>query len=214
MSFAEYAAALLRGRRLVGLVTALAVLSALTWTQLVPPTYRASATVYFSVAVGESSGDLARGAGYSRAQVRSFASIVTMPIVLDRVRADLQLPLTTSELRRRVSVQSPVDTVVVRIDARWPTPTGASVVANALADQLVTQVGELSPVPDEPGADRSAGVRAVTVSPAALPSAPAAPRTRLDVAVALVIGLLAGSCLALQQDAVGAAAAGRPLTRR
>lgn len=98
MSFAEYARAVVVRWQLVGAVTAIAVLTALTWSQLAVPSYRATSTVFFAVTVGESSGDLARGQRYTRAQVRSFAAIATMPVVLDEVRTQLRLPLSNEQL--------------------------------------------------------------------------------------------------------------------
>lgn len=214
MSFAEYAAVLRRRWRMVSAVTGICVLVALIWSQLAAPTYQATSTVFFSLAVGESSGDLARGTRYTRAQVRSFAAIATMPVVLDEVRAELDLPVTTEQLRQRVTARTPVGTVVVRISVQWPGPRGASAVADAVADQLAARVSELSPSLVGPTAVGSDPVRAVAVSRAALPTAPASPRPRLDVLVALVVGLLLGACLAWQRDALDRRAEQRALARR
>jgi succinoglycan biosynthesis transport protein ExoP len=214
MSFAEYTAALRRQWRLVGAVTGICVLVALIWSQLATPTYRATSTVFFSVAVGESSGDLARGERYTRAQVRSFAAIATMPVVLDEVRAELDLPVTTEQLRQRVTARTPVGTVVVHISVQWPGPRGASVIADAVASRLAARVRELSPSLVGPTPEGSDPVRAVAVSRAALPTAPASPRPRLDVAVAVVVGLLLGACLAWQRESLDRRAEQRALVRR
>lgn len=214
MSFAEYADALRRRWRLVGAVTGICVLVALIWSQLAAPTYRATSTVFFSVAVGESAGDLSRGERYTRAQVRSYAAIATMPVVLDEVRADLDLPVTTEQLRQRVTARTPVGTVVVRISVQWPGPHGASAIADAVADQLAARVSDLSPSLVGPTASGSEPVRAVAVSRAELPTGPASPRPGLDAAVALVVGLLLGACLAWQRDALDRRAEQRALVRR
>jgi succinoglycan biosynthesis transport protein ExoP len=214
MSFAEYVTALRRRWRLVSAVTGICVLVALLWSQLAAPTYRATSTVFFSVAVGESSGDLARGERYSRAQVRSFAAIATMPVVLDEVRAELDLPVTTEQLRERVTARTPAGTVVVQINVEWPGPQGASVIADAIADELAARVTRLSPSLIGPTAVDSDPVRAVAVSRAAFPTAPASPRPRLDLAVAVVVGLLLGACAAWQRDALDRRAEQRALVRR
>jgi len=178
------------GLSLAGLLAAVAVISTTT------PTYRASATVFFSLQFGGSASDLVQGSTYAQNQVVSFAALATTPAVLQPVVDALGLTTTASALAAQVSAQAPTDTVLVEVTASDTSPAGAARIANAVAASLGTQVEALAPT-DEQGAPN---IEATTVTPAEAPSSAATPQVLLDLAVGLALGLLLGIGCAVARE--------------
>jgi polysaccharide biosynthesis transport protein len=158
--------------------------------------YTAEASLFFALEYGDSAGDLAQGSNYLQSQVSSFALLAGTPTVLgpagerDGVSADAR------SLAGQVSATVVPETVVVRIAATDPSPARATAIADAVADQLERTVEQLSPA----GEDGSPAVRATTVAPADVPTAPVSPRTSLNLAVGVLAGLLIGCAAALTRD--------------
>src|SRR5690606_10058028 len=88
------------------------------------------------------------------------------------------------------------DTTILVISATDPDPERARDLANAVADQLATSVGGLSP--ERP--DGTESVRATTFERAELPEAPSSPKLIQNLALALVLGAVLGVGSALLRD--------------
>jgi polysaccharide biosynthesis transport protein len=170
------------GLSLAGLLAAIAVVTTAT------PTYRASASVFFSLEFGGSASDLVQGSTYAQNQVTSFAALATTPAVLQPVVDDLDLSTTAARLAGQVSALAPTDTVIVEVTVTDTSPTGAARIANAVAASLGRQVEELAPT-DDLGAPN---IEATTVTPAEAPSSAASPQVLLSLVAGLAVGLLAG----------------------
>lgn len=152
------------------------------------PTYTASASVYVSVQSGSSAGELQQGSTYAENQVKSFAQIATMPIVLDPVIAELGLDVTAAELAKTVTATVPTNTAIIEIDVVGNDPTVTAATANEVSTRLVAVVGQLAPS----GKDQEQAVVATVVAPAAIPTEWTSPRVLLNVALGLLLGLLVG----------------------
>ncbi len=164
----------------------------LAHTVLAQERYEASTTVFFSLQRGETVGELAQGNTYTLDLVQSYASVATMPIVLDPVVADLGLDASSTELARDVTARAPLGTVLLEITATQPTAERAAAVADAVAARLDGAVTRLSA-----GREGSGAVTVTTTQPASVPTSPAWPRPVLDVGVGLLGGLLVGIAVAL-----------------
>ncbi|TFV52993.1 polysaccharide biosynthesis tyrosine autokinase [Blastococcus sp. TF02A-35] len=157
--------------------------------------YTAESRLFFALESGNSAGDLAQGSNYLQGQVTSFALLAETPTVLGPAGEAPDVAATGS-LAGQVTATVVPDTVIVAITATDPSADRAAAIANAVATQLERAVLDLSPV----GEDGSPSVRADTVAPASVPSAPVSPRTSLNLAVGQLAGLLAGCVAALLRD--------------
>ncbi|MBC3761663.1 polysaccharide biosynthesis tyrosine autokinase [Quadrisphaera oryzae] len=151
-----------------------------------PDSYRADATVFLSLDRGSSVTELAQGSTYTQGIIQSYVLLVTTPTVLQPVVTQLGLDTTPQRLAKSISASSPVDTVVITIDAVSGTPQGAASLANAVAAQLSVAVGELEPTSTNPS-DR---IKITTIAPATPPAYAFAPRRKLTAVAGLLLGLV------------------------
>ncbi|MFF1571163.1 polysaccharide biosynthesis tyrosine autokinase [Leifsonia sp. NPDC058292] len=178
---------------LIAVCALLGVAASAAVTLTTTPTYRASTQLYVSVRSGEGTADLVQGTTFARQAVTSYVSVVTSAIVLDRVIDELQLDTTTSGLAAKVSVTSPVNTVLIDIAVTDDDPGRAAAIANSVGEntayvvttQLERHAGGASPVTVQ------------TVQPAVEPSAAARPDVTLNIALGLLFGLAVGVAVAL-----------------
>lgn len=184
--------------RWVAVMALLGAVAGLCYALYVPKTYRASASVFFSLQYGDSASDLVQGSTYTQNQVASFARLATTPAVLDPVIEELGLDTGTTALAGRIEASAPLDTVLVEVAVTDGSASGAARIANAVVDTLSSTVENLAPR-NENGRPT---VEATTVAPAEVPGGPASPKLPLNVAVGLGIGLLAGLALAWTREAL------------
>jgi capsular polysaccharide biosynthesis protein len=170
------------------------------------PRYQAHAGVFFSVSVSDNAGTRARGFTYQQTQVRVFAQLATLPIVLNPVITKLGLTTTPDKLADDITAQAPLNTPIVDINVSASSREQAISIAAAVAAQLSTTVIGLAPKVD----NGTATVVATTVDPAAAGNSPAVPRTKLNLVIALLFGAIVGALAAVALDA----RAGRALRRR
>lgn len=170
------------------------------------PRYEAHAGVFFSVSVSDNAGTRSRGFIYQQTQVRTFAQLATLPIVLNPVIAQLGLNTTPDKLADQMSAQAPLNTPIVDINVSSSSRDQAIAIAAAVAAQLSKTVVSLAPKVD----NGTATVVATTVDPAAAGNSPAVPRTKLNLVISLLYGAIIGVLAAIALDA----RAGRALRRR
>jgi succinoglycan biosynthesis transport protein ExoP len=96
-----------------------------------------------------------------------------------------------------VVAQAPLNTPIVQIIASASTKTSAIALADAVATQLSATVTALAPKVDT----GTPTVVATRLDPATASSSPAEPRTKLNLEVALILGLLLGAVVAVALDA-------------
>lgn len=189
--------------RIVVASTLLVVVAALTYSLTAPAVYVARSTVFLSVSVGQSSGQLSRGFAYAQNLAVLYSRVASEPVVLDRVIKDLGLTATAAELSGSVVAQTPRDTVLIEIRVSRSDPRQAARIANSVAAQLTSAVDELLPKSTTSGTGSGRiPVQLTTVAPAAVPAAPASPRLSLNLAFGLALGLAAGCALALLRDSL------------
>lgn len=169
-------------------------LSAL-WSVTRVPIYEAKTHLFVSVRSGESSiGDMSQGSNFARQSVSSYASVVNDAIVMDRVVEELGLSLTPEELAEQVNAESPASTVLINISATDPDPEQAALIANKTGEVFADVVSNQL---EKTAKDAPARVQVDTTQPARVPDAPISPRTKMNLVLGLLAGLLAGGALAL-----------------
>src|ERR1700712_1335425 len=135
------------------------------------PIYQATASVYFSLPYGNSANDLYQGSNYTQKQLSSYASLATLPVVLDPVVSKLNLPVTATKLAGSVNAVASDDTVLIEIRVIDTSPAAAASISNAVADELAVVVKDLSPK----GADGKPAVDVSIVAEATEPTVPISP---------------------------------------
>jgi capsular exopolysaccharide synthesis family protein len=213
MEFRDYVRIVLSHWVGVLVVTVLGVLAAFAFNATQAQVYQASSTGL--VAVGEStsgqSSDPAAAAAngtlndqLAKSRVTSYVSLATSLRVADRVVgypefAASGLPDSPSALVGDISVTQPTDTVLLKIDARGATPGQAVALADmwvaALADEVAAVEGT-EPPSQATDPDKIVGLHLLTVDQAS-GAGQILPRTKVNLALGLLAGLLLGFAYAL-----------------
>lgn len=158
---------------------------------LAPVKYTATSTAFVTVAEGggPTSGEIFQGSQFAVQRVKSYASLVESPQVLDPVIADLDLNLSTRELARKTELTSPPDTVLMDVSVVDGDADRASEIANAVTLRLGEVIEDIETVG---GPRRGSNVKVSVTKPAPVPSQPSSPRTLLNLALGAVLGLAIG----------------------
>jgi succinoglycan biosynthesis transport protein ExoP len=192
--------------RTVLVSTSLVLAGAVVYSLIATPVYVAQSSLFLSVSVGQSSGQLSRGFAYAQSLAVLYSRVASEPVVLDPVIEDLGLDVTATDLARSVVAQTPRDAVLIQIRVSRSDPRLAARIADAIAGELTSTVGELLPESTQTSESGTAGrevpVRLTTVAPAAVPTSPTSPRIIVDLTFALALGLAAGCVLALLRESV------------
>ncbi len=179
----------------LGIVLA-GVAAAAVFTLTQPKVYAADATGF--VSAGNDSnpalGSVADTLAKSRA--KSYVDIATSRATAQDVINQLGLQQSPSSLIGSISVDQPLDTVLLKITARSATPLGAQKLANAWVSALADQVASI----ENPKGKANAALKVVPIESAALPSGPVSPRPKVNMLIGLVLGLLLGVAYALVRN--------------
>lgn len=154
------------------------------------PKYAASADVFVTVTSGQTTGDLAQGSTFAQDQARNFAAVVPREIVLEPVIKEFGLNISLEDLRKKISVDVPLNTSLITITVTDPSPQMAAAMANSVAHNLSAAVSSLSPTVSDV---KGAAVRAELIESAAAPDKPSTPIIPLFA----ILGLLSGLVLAI-----------------
>ncbi|MFC8190589.1 polysaccharide biosynthesis tyrosine autokinase [Cellulomonas sp. NPDC057328] len=189
--------AILRKRWIsIAALTVLGVLGGIGLNAAATPMYTAATQLYVSVQSGGTTSDMLQGANFTRAQVASYARLVTGPLVLGPVIDDLGLDTRADELAERVTADSPLNTSLININVSDESPALAAAIANAVATELTDVVTDL----EQPTDGSPSPVKLTVVRDAAAPTDPSSPSTRLNLALGLALGLVAGVAAAVLRE--------------
>jgi capsular polysaccharide biosynthesis protein len=115
--------------------------------------------------------------------INTYNVIIKSPAILDIVVEDLDLKMTAADLNGKITVGSEKDSQVVNIAVLDDNPTIAAQIANKTAEVFKNEIANIMNV------DNVSILAKATVSEN---PAPIKPRPLLNVAIALVVGLMAG----------------------
>lgn len=149
------------------------------------------------------------GLQFALQRMKTYTELDNSNAVLQPVIDQLHLDTTVPELAGQVSISNPTDTTVLLVSATESNANQAALIANSVADSLSAQIVKLE--------NGSAGTPTVSVTVptrAVPPSAPAAPRTKLNLVLGLVAGLALGLILAIVREQTNARIRGRADLRR
>jgi polysaccharide biosynthesis transport protein len=178
--------------------TAAGVALGVAYTELTPPTYRSTTSLFFSLNRTQTVGELAQGSTYLQGLAQSYAEVATSRLVLGPVTDELDIGMSTTELARLVKAEPRPDTAILDIEVSYDSPEGAARLADAVGAELTRAVAVLTPRTSASGAS----VTVSTISLAAVPTRPAAPRPAVDLGVGLAAGLLLGVAVTALAEAM------------
>ncbi|KKB40920.1 YveK family protein [Bacillus thermotolerans] len=119
--------------------------------------------------------------------INTYNVIIKSPAILDKVIENLDLSMTTSQLNGLITVQSEQDSQVVNVSVQHEDPTMAADIANEIAHVFETEIVNIMNVDN---------VSILAPAEVAEGMGPVKPQPLLNIAIALVVGLMAGVGLA------------------
>ncbi|MFZ7942489.1 YveK family protein [Neobacillus sp. 19] len=119
--------------------------------------------------------------------INTYNVIITSPAILDIVSKDLDLGMTASELKGKITVGSEKDSQVVNLSVQDPDADLAAKIANKTAEVFQSEISKIMNVDN---------VSILAKADVSENPSPIKPRPLLNVAIAIVVGLMAGVGLA------------------
>src|SRR6476646_8585966 len=186
-------------RRWVAIVLCLVagVGGALLHTSRTADVYRADARVVVNIPAASNVTQGAQGLQLTSQLLPTYAKIATSRGVAARVKAQLQLPESAEEVRRKLSAEPEQDTLIIDVSAKDRDPVRARSIADAATVALAGAVADLE-------RERTAGsqIKVNRLDAALTPHSPVEPRPTYDLVLGLLLGAAAGLLLALLLDAL------------
>jgi polysaccharide biosynthesis transport protein len=179
--------ALWRHRLIIIVLTVVTGAVAFLYTTQMPKVYEATALVRVQQKITTASdafGSLELGTRLAQ----TYATIVTTRTIDGRVAAALKGVVPASEVS--LSAKPVLDVELLQVSARSTSPIHAALVANQATVALQQFVKDTGTLRDQ----------IIVVDKASVPTAPVSPRTKLIVAIAILLGLVLNSALALVAD--------------
>lgn len=178
-------------RRVWWVVVGLAILGAVVGAAvayLSPPTFRAVTVLYVATSGSTSATDLQAGNAFAVQRAQTYAGLATTSSVLGRAASAVGGQVDEASLARTTSATARADTSIIDIVVTSRSAERASTESNAVAEALVSSVGQL----DSVGGSASP-VSIDVVQPATIPTIADSPKPRVDV----LLGGIAGAVLGL-----------------
>jgi capsular polysaccharide biosynthesis protein len=119
--------------------------------------------------------------------INTYNVIITSPVILDIVSKELDLDLTASQLKEKITVGSEKDSQVVNLSVQDPDAKLAAQIANKTAEVFKKEISKIMKVDN---------VSILAKADVSENPSPIKPRPLLNIAIAIVVGLMAGVGLA------------------
>lgn len=115
--------------------------------------------------------------------INTYNVIIKSPAILEDVINDLNLQMTVSQLNEKITVQSEKDSQVVNVIVQDPDPNKAAEIANQIGTVFQKEIVKIMNVDN---------VSILTKAEITENPSPVKPKPLLNIAIALVVGLMAG----------------------
>lgn len=192
MTLHDYWDILRRSWLLVVATTVAGAAAALGLSLLMTPVYQAQAQLFVSVQSADEISGAYTGGLYVQQRIKSYVTVVDSPGVLQPVIDELDLDTKYPALTSQVSAVNPTNTVLLNVLATDTVPARAAAIADATAKSLAEEIVRLETT--ESGAKP---VKAELIRPAEVPTAPVSPRTKLNIVLGALLGLMLGAGIAI-----------------
>lgn len=168
-------------------------LLALGMSLLTPPSYQAKVQFYVTVAGGDSAAAAYQGSLGAQQRVQSYAALVKSTDITQQVVDTAGADLAPTRVAGQTTATADAKTVLLNVAVTDSDPQRALQLAEGFGEVLPEAINRLE-TPDGGG---PALAKLTVVNPPALPTSPIAPKTEQNVAIGIVLGLLAGIGVAL-----------------
>lgn len=196
MELRDYLRILRKRWMVIVLLALLGTAAAAAGSLLVQPTYRASSLVYVAVRSTGEVTDLAQGGSFAQNQVKTFAEVVSQPIVLAPVIEGLGIDESPEKLGASVTASAPLDTSNIEISVTRTSPEEAAAIAEAVTESFQRVVADIT----EPTTGDPSPITVSVLRPATEPTQAASPNVPLNIALGLLVGLALGFGLAVLRE--------------
>ncbi|WP_313427564.1 YveK family protein [Siminovitchia terrae] len=115
--------------------------------------------------------------------INTYSVIIKSAAILNQVNEDLDLGMTVSQLDKKITVQSEKDSQVVNITVQDPDPNQAAEIANQIATVFQKEIVDIMNVDN---------VSILAKAEVGETQSPVKPRPLLNIAIAFIVGLMAG----------------------
>lgn len=180
----------------LGLLTGIGL--AYSYNTVSVPLYESQTRLFVSTISAGSTSELLQSTAFGQQRVRSYADVVSSPLVLQPVIDDLGLDVSAGALGRQVSAEVPLNTVIIVVTVTNTDPQTAQDIAARIGQELEAVVSTLEP-------SQTGGVAPVklsTIQPAALPLAPSSPQVFQNLAIGSLAGIILGLAIAFLIEAL------------
>lgn len=198
MELRDYIRAFRKNWFVIVLVTLIGIGTAAAYSFTRTPMYSSQSTVFVSTQTGSTVQDLTQGQTFTQQRVTTYVNLVTKPIVLNPVIADLSLNATAAQLANDITTSNTLNTTLIGITVQNASPTLAAEIANALADSLTNTVQSI----DASSGSGASPVKLTRVQDALPDTSPVSPKTPLNLILGALIGLLVGIAISVLRTAL------------
>jgi capsular exopolysaccharide synthesis family protein len=188
MELIDYIRILRKNWLIIVVATLLGIGIAAVFSLTRTPQYETQSTVFVSSQSGTSIQELQQGNVFTQDRVTTYSNLVSTPIVMNPVIAELDLGITAAQLDAKVEASSALNTTLITITVTDPDAILAADIANALASSLTAAVEEI----ETPNDSDVSPVRLTRVKDALPPLAPSSPNVPLNLALGALVGLALG----------------------
>ncbi|MEJ1156007.1 polysaccharide biosynthesis tyrosine autokinase [Microbacterium marmarense] len=193
MELSDYLRILRKSWLLIVVATLVGVGAAAAYSLTRTPLYEAQSTVFVSSQGGVTISELQQGSNFTESRVTTYTNLVTTPIVMNPVIAELGLDVTAAQLASQVSASSPLNTSLITITVTDADAREAAEIANALGASLTSAVEAI----ETPAGSDTSPVSLTRVEDAIPPLSPSSPNVPLNLALGFLVGLAAGVGIAV-----------------
>lgn len=172
---------------IVSITVIAAIISGVVSYYFLTPIYQASTQILVNQKKNEQSLYQTNEVQTNLQLINTYNVIITSPAILDIVSKELELGMTASQLKGKITVGSEKDSQVVNLSVQDPDATVAAQIANKTAEVFKRQIKSIMSVDN---------VSILAKADVSENPAPIKPRPLLNVAIAIVVGLMAGVGLA------------------
>ena len=188
MELSDYIRVLRKNWLVIVLATILGLGAAAGYSFTRTPMYEASSTVFVSTQAGGTVQELQQGSSFTQSRMTTYANLVTTPVVMNPVIAELGLDASAALLAQAVTATNATNTQLITITVSDADPVRAADIANALGASLTETVERL----ETPTGSPTSPVRLSRVRDALPPHVPASPNIPLNLALGGLVGLALG----------------------
>lgn len=162
------------------------------------PLYTSSTQLFVSTTDLNNTSAVYQGSQFSEQRAASYAELIGGEDLAQRVISQLHLTMSSTDLQQEITATAVPNTVLIDVDVTDPSPQRAQQIAKAIG----TEFTDLAQTLETPQSGGPTPVKVTVTDQPNLPTTPSSPQTTRNVALGAVLGLLAGSALAIGRVAM------------